>query len=145
MKKVYNNTGIGMAAFLGGPLAAGYLFSKNYQALKKNKLSKRSILISVLITVIVFGSIPFIPVEIDEKIPNYLFPIIFLGISRLLADRYQKADIEDFISDGGGILFELESCWNLTNFCCHHFYQSNYYFRFDRLINALTMHNNTYQ
>lgn len=90
-----------MAAFLGGPLAAAYLFSKNYQAFSKAEFAKRAIIIGSIVTIIVFGSIPLTPPEIEEKIPTFLFPIIFLGISRVLADKYKKDDIKNHIAEGG--------------------------------------------
>jgi len=105
MKKVYKIREVGIGAFIGGPLAAGYMLFKNYKTFGKDQLAKRTVWITLLSSVLILGAI--ILVTFEDTFPSYLLPIIFLGISRLLTELYQKSDIEAFLLDGG----EAYSIW----------------------------------
>lgn len=101
MNKIYRSSGIGLAAFLGGPLAAGYLLFKNYKAFDKEESAKSALAISAFITTVFFVVMFSLPAGIIDKIPNFLFPIIFLWLGRWVAERTQKEDAAYFVENGG--------------------------------------------
>lgn len=107
MDKIYKSTGIGLAAFLGGPLAAGYLLFKNYKAFEKDESAKSALAISAFITTVFFVLVFSLPESALSKIPNFLFPLIFLWIGKWVAERTQKEDTEYHIANGG----EFHSNW----------------------------------
>lgn len=78
--KLYSSKAISGATFLGGPLAAGYLISENLKALNKPDEGRKSLIIGIITTVVLFGGIFMLPEKIIDKIPNQLFPLIYTGI-----------------------------------------------------------------
>jgi hypothetical protein len=78
--KLYSSKSISGATFLGGPLVAGYLISENLKALNKPDEGRKSLIIGIITTIVLFGGIFMIPEKIIDKIPNQLFPLIYTGI-----------------------------------------------------------------
>lgn len=78
--KLYSNNAISIATFLGGPLAAGYLIGKNFKALDKPDEARKSIILGVVVTIILLGTLFFLPEEIMDKLPNQFLPVIYTGI-----------------------------------------------------------------
>lgn len=46
--KLYSSNAIGVATFLGGPLAAGYLIGENYKSLNQPKEGQQSLIIGIV-------------------------------------------------------------------------------------------------
>ncbi len=78
--KLYSSKAISGATFLGGPLAAGYLISENFKALNKPDDGKKSLIIGIVTTIILFGGIFMLPEKMIDKIPRQLIPLIYTGI-----------------------------------------------------------------
>ncbi len=78
--KLYSSKSISGATFLGGPLAAGYLISENFKALDKPDEGRKSLIIGILTTIILFGGMFMLPEKIIDKIPRQLIPLIYTGI-----------------------------------------------------------------
>lgn len=78
--KLYSSKAISGATFLGGPLAAGYLISENFKALNKPNDGRKSLIIGIVTTIILFGGIFMLPEQIIDKIPRQLIPLIYTGI-----------------------------------------------------------------
>lgn len=78
--KLYSSKAIGGATFLGGPLAAGYMISENFKALDKPDDGRKSLIIGIITTVILFGGMFMLPERIIDKIPRQLIPLIYTGI-----------------------------------------------------------------
>ena len=76
----YSQKSIGIAAFIGGPLAAGYLIRENYLSLDKPDEGKKSLIIGIISTILLFTGIIMIPESIMDKIPNQIIPAIYTGI-----------------------------------------------------------------
>lgn len=87
--KFYSKKAIGITTFLGGPLAAGYLIRENYLALNKPKEGRNALIIGIICTIILFGTLFIIPERIIDKIPNKLIPFIYTGIILLIVERTQ--------------------------------------------------------
>ncbi len=85
--KFYSQKTIGIATFIGGPLAAGYLIRENYRALDKPDEAKNSLLIGIITTIILFGGIFMIPESIMGKVPNQIIPLIYTGITYLIVEK----------------------------------------------------------
>lgn len=77
---LYSARAIALATFLGGPIAAGYLISKNYTSLNKPQQAKTALIIGIIFTFIILGSFFLIPDNILDTIPNYLIPVVYSGI-----------------------------------------------------------------
>ena len=78
--KFYSQKSIGIATFIGGPLAAGYLIRENYLSLNKPDEAKKSLLIGIVSTILLLTGIFMIPESIMDKVPNQILPAIYTGI-----------------------------------------------------------------
>ncbi len=98
-KKIYNEKAIWPAAFLGGPLAGGYLIAENFKAFNEAGKAKKTWFFTILATILIFGGIFFIPENID--IPNYIIPLIYTAIAYYIMHHFQGQNISKHISAGG--------------------------------------------
>ena len=87
--KFFSKRAIGIATFLGGPLAAGYLVRENYLALNKSDEAQKAFLYGLLATVAVFGFIFIMPESIMEKVPNQIIPLIYTAIIYYVVEQTQ--------------------------------------------------------
>lgn len=87
--KLYSQKAIGLATFIGGPIAAGYLIRENYLSLDKPDEGKNALLISIVATVLLFTGIFMIPESIMDKVPNQIIPMIYTGIIYLIVEKIQ--------------------------------------------------------
>ncbi|MFT7158343.1 MAG: hypothetical protein ACI8Q1_003374 [Parvicella sp.] len=78
--RFYSQTAIGMATFIGGPIAAGYLIRENYLSLDQPDKGKKSLIIGIISTVLLFTGIFIIPESIMDKVPNQILPAVYTGI-----------------------------------------------------------------
>ncbi len=106
-KKFYSQKAISIATFFGGPLAAGYLIKKNYQAMEQPDLANKAMIIGVISTIILFAGIFSIPEHIIDKIPNALFPLIYTLIISLILEKKQGNVLRSHKEAGG----EFHSGW----------------------------------
>lgn len=103
--KIYGVSSIVLAAFLGGPLAAGYLMAQNFKSFDKPEQAKNTWIISVLATMVIIA-ISF-AVSNNQDFPGYLIPVIYLSATNTIARSQQGADIKTHIANG----FETYSIW----------------------------------
>ena len=78
--KLYSSKAISGATFLGGPLAAGYMISENYKALKKPSEGRTSLIVGIISTILLFGGVFMIPEDIMENIPRQVIPLVYTAI-----------------------------------------------------------------
>lgn len=97
--KLYNVSAITIGTFLGGPLAAGYLTAENFKNLGKARSARITWAISIAFTIVMLGAILFIP-EV-EKIPKYLIPILYIGVTQTVVQKLQNKAIEAHMDAGG--------------------------------------------
>ncbi|MFH6994501.1 hypothetical protein [Flavobacterium sp. FlaQc-48] len=97
--KIYTEKAIQSGTFLGGPLVAGYLMAENFKTFGDFNNVKKTWIIAILSTIVVFGLIFLIPENI--KIPNVIFPLIYMGIAGYLAKKYQEQKINEHLKNGG--------------------------------------------
>lgn len=106
-KRFYSQRAITIATYFGGPLAAGYLVKKNYEALEQPDNARKSLIIGIVTTIMIFAGIFAIPEEIIDKIPNALIPLIYTGGIYLIVERVQGESLKNHKESGG----EFYSGW----------------------------------
>lgn len=107
-KKLYSQRAIGIATYIGGPLAAGILVRQNFINLNKERQGLNSLLFGIVSTFILFAGIFSIPDEIIDKIPNSLIPLIYTGAIYLIVESIQGKDLKEFKENNGTFYSE----WN---------------------------------
>jgi len=85
--KFYSQRAIGIATFIGGPLAAGYLIRENYLSLDKPDEGRKSLIIGIVSTILLFTGIFMIPESIIDKVPNQILPAIYTLIIYLIVEN----------------------------------------------------------
>jgi len=93
-QKIYTERQIQAGTFLGGPLAAGFLLSHNFKAFNEELKARNSLIISIVVTILLFGGLMLIPRV--EKIPNYVIPIFYTGTTIGLVQIFQSQKIRGY-------------------------------------------------
>jgi hypothetical protein len=106
--KFYSQKAIGIATFIGGPLAGGYLIRENYLSLDKPGEGKKSLIIGLTSTVLLFTCIFMIPESIIDKVPNQILPAIYTGIIYLIVEKIHGTILNQHKENGN----EFYSGWN---------------------------------
>lgn len=99
--KIFTKKTISIATFFGGPLAAGFLISKNFKAFGDEESARKSIFWGLLCTLVLIGGFLIIPEHIYVRIPQALIPGIYTVIITMLVKRLQGQKIREFIAAGG--------------------------------------------
>lgn len=86
---LYSLRSIGWGTFLGGPLATGLMMRRNFINLGQAEKGRWSLVISSLVTVVLFGGLCLIPDEVMSKVPNSLLPGIYTALALYIATHYQ--------------------------------------------------------
>jgi len=116
VNKVYKESAILIAAFLGGPLAAGYLMAENFMQLGEPQNVKKTWLWSI---------VGFIVTTIHALAPysssRLLYNLIYLWLVDLLIKRYQSTQIIAHIKAGGALFTTGRSVivgivWSIVSF-----------------------------
>jgi L-lactate permease len=98
-QKIYSEKAIRTATFLGGPLVAGYFLTENFKVFNDLEKVKKTWIITIISTVVIFALIFLIPENIN--IPNVVFPVIYTAIVSYFLKQYQEKDINEHIKNGG--------------------------------------------
>lgn len=85
--RLYHHKAIFPATFFGGPLVAGYLAAENFKLLDKPEKATSAWLISLAVTVMIFGTIVLIPAL--EKLPRFVIPAAYSFGAQALILKYQ--------------------------------------------------------
>lgn len=99
--KIFTNKAISVATFFGGPIAAGFLISKNYKVFGNENAARNSVFIGLLSTILLFAGIFMIPEHIIDKIPQALMPGIYTLIIAGLVEKLQGQKIKEFLAENG--------------------------------------------
>jgi hypothetical protein len=100
-QKIFTNNAISIATFFGGPLAAGFLISKNYKVFGNEDAARNSIFTGIISTLLLFAGIFMIPENIFAKIPQSLIPAVYTLIIYGIVEKLQGQKIKDFLSENG--------------------------------------------
>lgn len=98
--KLYSQRSIGIATFLGGPLAAGYLIGENYRNLEELDNGKRALIIGLVATVLLFVGIYSVPESIMEKVPNQIIPLAYTGLIYLIVEKIHGTTLNQHKENG---------------------------------------------
>jgi hypothetical protein len=99
--KIYKDNAMYGAAYLGGPLAAGYIIAENFKAFGDIALYKRTWLITIVSTIVIFTGVFFIPDSF--KIPNFVIPLFYTAIASILMNKFQGEKITQHMKKGGKV------------------------------------------
>lgn len=95
--KVYKQSAIQIAAFLGGPLVAGYLIAHNFRQLGEPEKVKRT-----WVTAIAFFAVVLVlAVVVPQSVPTIFFALFSMGAANLYVQRFQAASLREHLSAGG--------------------------------------------
>jgi hypothetical protein len=97
-QKVYNTNAFTIATILGGPLAAAYMASSNFSSFGEANKGRYAWMVAVFLLVIAMG-ISLVPGL--DRIPNFIYVLLFLFIVQLLVHRFQAKQIRQHIQEGG--------------------------------------------
>lgn len=104
-EKIYKDKEVWVGTYLGGPLVAGYLIAENFKVFGEMNKARRTWIIAIISTVAIFSGAFFAPYI--DRIPNFLFPLIYTGIAYVLVQMYQGENINAHIRAGG----QIHSWW----------------------------------
>ncbi len=85
------------ATFLGGPLAGGYLISRNFRILGNDDAGEHSLLIAIIAAVLIFGNLF---VLLPENFPLIAIPIVSAAIVFYIVRSYQGQQIKEHLKKG---------------------------------------------
>lgn len=102
-EKLYSPNQIAVAAFLGSPLAAGWLFASNYRQLGQAGKATASLIWNVAGTV----GLLIIAFMLPERFPGHIIPLAYSFAILHTAKRLQGEAFADHIAAGG----RLQSWW----------------------------------
>lgn len=105
--KFYSQKAIGIATFIGGPMAAGYLIRENYRSLGEPDNGKNALIIGIIATVLLFVGIFSIPESIMGKVPNQILPAIYTGVIYLIVEKIHGDVLNQHKENGN----EFYSAW----------------------------------
>lgn len=83
--KMFSPVQAGVAAFLGGPLAATYVLRKNFLALGSADRARKTMTWGLLLTALIVLLLPFIP----DRFPNIALSIVYLVATNQVVRNYQ--------------------------------------------------------
>lgn len=92
--KLYSQKAIGIATFLGGPLAAGFLIRRNFINLNKERAGLTALLLGFVSTFALLAAIFMVPENVIDSVPNSLIPAIYTGIIYLIVEKIQGTDLK---------------------------------------------------
>ncbi len=107
--KLYKDTPIYIATFLGGPLVGGYMAAENFKQLGQTEKVTSTWIISIAIFIMILAAAFLLPVM--KRVPNYVIPIIYVAIARLLVNKYQGEAIHQHIETGGSTFTTWRAVW----------------------------------
>lgn len=105
--KVFKESQLRLATFLGGPLAAGHIFSENYKTFGMPEKRKNTWLITVGFSILLVAVILLIPE--NSKFPNYVIPLLYTILAGFLMNFYQGGKIKAHLQMGG----KSQSWWTV--------------------------------
>lgn len=83
--KMFSPVQAGVAAFMGGPLAATYVLRKNFLALGNMGGARATLTWGLILSALIILIIPFIP----DWFPGMASSVIYLVVTNLVVQKYQ--------------------------------------------------------
>jgi hypothetical protein len=99
--RIYTIIAILIATFIGGPLAAGLLISKNFEIFGNKKAARKSIFYGIFFTIFIAIVLFFLPRNIIAKTPKEIIPFFSIVVVAGMVKAYQFEKIKDHLDNGG--------------------------------------------
>jgi hypothetical protein len=96
-ERLWSPRQIALAAFLGSPLAAGWCFSRNYDALSRLSDSRRSFWLGIAATAAVVA----ICFALPRNFPNFIIPAAYTYAIERYASRCFGTIYSEHVANGG--------------------------------------------
>ena len=100
-KPIYKNLHIQLATLIGGPLGTTWLLAENFKKLGYPEKVRKTWIWGILALILLLALSFSIPD--DWKIPNFVFPVIYLGIASQVTKSTQGSAIQQHLSEGGAV------------------------------------------
>jgi hypothetical protein len=100
-KKLYSQKIILIATYFGGPVVTGILMRKNFKVLGKQKEGSYALLLGIISMLVVFAGLYFMPENIVDKIPNFMFPAIYTAAVYFILGKVQGKELNEHKMSGG--------------------------------------------
>lgn len=100
-KPIYKNLHIQLATLIGGPLGTTWLLAENFKKLGHPEKIRKTWIWGILALMLLLLLSFLIPD--DWKIPNFVFPVVCLGIASQVTKSTQGSAIQQHLSEGGAV------------------------------------------
>lgn len=100
----YSQKGIGIATFLGTPLAASVLIKHNYDQLGDKGKGRIAIILGLIVTIAMFVGIFCVSESNLNRIPRQIIPAVYTLMVYLIVERFQGNYLKQFEKEGGRYL-----------------------------------------
>ena len=97
-ERIWSPRQIGVAAFLGGPLAAAWFFSRNFVAFGEEVRARRSLWLGAALAVVGVAVVCLLPARLEGLIP--LIPLIYTAAIELIPSSWFKAAYAKHLAEG---------------------------------------------
>lgn len=98
---LYSKTAVVISTYIGGPVAAGVLFRRNFINLGKEDYGKNALLIGIAAAVVLIFGIFSVPEEVFDRIPDPVIPALYTGLAYLIIERMQGQALRDHSENNG--------------------------------------------
>lgn len=99
--KIYKDKEVWVGTYLGGTLVAGYMIAANFKQFGETGKARKTWAAAIVATILIFF-IAFYAPYID-RLPNFLFPLVYTGITVVLMQLYQGEAVKNHLRAGGKI------------------------------------------
>jgi len=94
---LFTTTQVNVAAFVGGPVAAGWLMTKNFRVVSKDTDARRTALVFSAF----FAGVVIAALVLPTEFPNQGIPLVTIGLAQFWYWKYQKVLFTQHIDNGG--------------------------------------------
>jgi hypothetical protein len=100
-KRIYKENAIWVGAYIGCPLVAGYFIAENFKSFNEINNAKKTWLVTIIGTIMIFCGISLIPDNVFDKIPNFIIPLFYAAIAYGVVKQCQSKNLSAFIAIEG--------------------------------------------
>lgn len=106
-KKLFTQNAIAVATYIGGPMAAGYLVKRNFDAQQQEKKGLNALFIGIIFTLLLLVLFFSLPEYIFDSMPRAVIPLIYTAIIYFIVEKTQGKWLREHKETGG----EFYSTW----------------------------------
>ena len=102
---------LAIASFIGAPVASGILMRMNFINLGNKKAGDISLVVSIIVTILLFVGIMLLPEHVIDSIPRMAIPIVYTALIALLGEKFFGKKINAHAATGGAFYSYWRSAW----------------------------------